>query len=82
MPHSWYEPPEPYAFENWDCVSCDSPAQMEYHGAPHCYDCVDEAEAAEQYEAERKAEFAMSWVSGGGQPEDVNAAYRFHHGQQ
>lgn len=40
------------------------------------YEWHSEAEA----EGERRAEFAMSWVMGGGQSSDINAAYRMHVG--
>lgn len=42
-----------------------------YANAAYC-----EAEA----EGERRGEFAMSWVHGGGQASDINAAYAMHMG--
>lgn len=39
-------------------------------GHPECWELIDGESAAEA-----RAEFAMSWVHGGGHPDDIGAAY-------
>ena len=50
-------------------INQDGTADLDYEGEGYAAYCEAEAEG------EAYAEFAMSWVHGGGQAEDIKAAY-------
>jgi hypothetical protein len=67
------------------CYNCGCPTwaldKLGYCWDPGCDEASADAHRSDvEGEAEVRAEFAMSWVMGGGHPDDIGAAYSQHYG--